>query len=247
LVLLLAGWGSVGPAIQAPARPPIGPPAGRPLRPLTVIYLDFPTQPPSPDHLAPRTPTLYYILMPSRLHEALADALLANPSARQRDIAKQLGVTEAWLSTVKNSDAFKAYYEKRRKEFNEKLHEATVAKLYATAIEAAQRVLEAVGDEDCPADFALEALDTSLKRLGYGAGGTSVVIDNSTTQLGVAVVDRGILEEARRRMLNGVAENRPAALGGSSGAARLLEAEPEADRGEGEGDQVRAPGAPVSD
>ena len=52
----------------------------------------------------------------SNWHEALSDYMIALPEARAHEAAAFFGVTEAWLSTVKNSDAFRQFHSARRKE-----------------------------------------------------------------------------------------------------------------------------------
>ena len=48
----------------------------------------------------------------SNWHEALSDWLIANPGRPLREAAFHFEVTQGWLSSVMNSDLFKAYHEK---------------------------------------------------------------------------------------------------------------------------------------
>lgn len=102
-------------------------------------------------------------------HDAMIDVLLAEPGIKQGELARHFGYTEAWVSTVMNSDAFKARLELQR----ERLIDPTIAasldeRIAALANKSAEKLLERVIIDDSP-DIALEAFKVSTKAMGYGA------------------------------------------------------------------------------
>lgn len=132
-------------------------------------------------------------------HEAIADIMLSFPDLKKGEIAEMLGYTQAWLSSVINSDAFIFYYDNRRLEYNAALHQETVNKLYEVAIKATEKVSDLLDAEDIDPRFVLDAKDKALHRLGYGpsrpAAGESVGVQNN-----IYVASPDGLMQARERM-----------------------------------------------
>ena len=62
----------------------------------------------------------------SHMHEAMAHALLADPSITQRELGKQFRRTPGWVSQILASDAFRAHLAKRAAKFIDPLLYATV-------------------------------------------------------------------------------------------------------------------------
>lgn len=137
-------------------------------------------------------------------YEAIIDYMLANPQMTRQEIAETLGYTQAWFSTLTHSDAFLARYEERRLEFAGELKEKTARKIYDVANAAAERVLERLEGDECPGNFALDAMTGSLRSLGFGAptgrGGVQVNTQVNVPQSAYTAEDKSNLAAARARL-----------------------------------------------
>lgn len=96
-------------------------------------------------------------------HEAIADEMLANPQATQKDIAEKLGFTQGWLSTVVNSGTFQAYYRQRRGQFNTKLAEEAQRKTLEVGMQALDKTAQMLEDGDVD---PVDVFDKALNRAG---------------------------------------------------------------------------------
>jgi hypothetical protein len=105
-------------------------------------------------------------------HVALADYLLTNPGATQREAAAYLGYTEAWISTIMCSDAFKVLLHSRREDIvDPELRMSLRERAEAMASKSLQ-ILQAKlsrPPEDVPDLLALRAFELGSKALGLGA------------------------------------------------------------------------------
>lgn len=135
-------------------------------------------------------------------YEALADYMLAHPSATQNEIAAYFGRAVSTISTVINTDAFKAYLRVRRADYQGTLHEAVNTKL----LNVAERSLDAILDkldkkrDTIPLDVLNRTTENALKALGFGAANSPSVVVNTGApqQTNVAVtVSLDDLEAAR--------------------------------------------------
>jgi len=161
-------------------------------------------------------------------HERIIDFMLLNPAMRKGEIAAALGFTQAWFSTITGSDAFKAEYQRRRAEMNERLAEGIVSDLYEQTRLAAQRILAELEDPECAPGFALEVQGRALNHLGLGdgkgrptAGGSSVVVNVA------AGVDPTLLAQARSRLLEASSSDLPHAEGGCPALPPMFYGPPE--------------------
>lgn len=131
-------------------------------------------------------------------HEAIADLMLAFPEMKKGEIAIRMGYTQAWLSAIINSDAFVAYFEVRRMQYNQELNQKTVIKLYNVAMKAMDKVDQALDATDLDPRYALDAKDKALTQLGFGPkgnhGAPTVVQQNNF------YASKDSLTEARQRM-----------------------------------------------
>jgi len=136
----------------------------------------------------------------SHRHEAIIDWLLGNPDVKNLQLlCDQIGVSRSWLSIVMNSDAFRAEYVKRRDEYNQLYAGAVQRKLYDVSLAALDRVAEALQEEEVDPRFALDAVDKTTNRLGFGPSkGNAPVVQ--LTQNNIHMVDKGLLENARQAM-----------------------------------------------
>lgn len=136
----------------------------------------------------------------SHRHEYIIDWLLANPSVKSlQSLCDELNISRSWLSIVMNSDAFKLEYSKRRAMYNEVHGAAVQTKLHEAAIKALDKLIDALDDEEIDPRLALDAVDKTTNRLGYGAkpGNTPQVSVHAGTAL---IVDKSMLAQAREKM-----------------------------------------------
>lgn len=126
-------------------------------------------------------------------HEHIVDLMLAAPELKQGQIAKMLGVTEAWLSQVINSDAFKAYYAMRRKEHSEKVSKSVIERVEDLAHETLDVLYHRVRNEGEMLKLRdlKDTAEMTLKALGYGG--------KETQSVNIMMIDKESLFEARER------------------------------------------------
>jgi len=136
-------------------------------------------------------------------HEAIAQYMLANPTATQNEVAVAFNLTVSWLSIIVNSQAFQEYVAK----LNEEILQSQVIplrdKLLGVSHLAVEKLGKAVADSQDPS-FLLAAADKTLHRLGYApkSGGETVTPGQLNVQQNIFVADKGSLEEARALMHN---------------------------------------------
>lgn len=105
-------------------------------------------------------------------HEAVIDMWLVDPTLKQGDIARALGKTEAWVSILVNSDAFRAKYRERKELLVDPfIVEGAESRLKAVVNEAANELVKrltlapgAMSTKDLNATLA-----TASRALGMGA------------------------------------------------------------------------------
>lgn len=102
-------------------------------------------------------------------HDAIIDAILANPSIRQGELAKLFGFSGGHMSRIMTSDAFQARLAERKKELidpaiAERLEERWSG-LEHQSLEILANKLEATQS----ADLALKTAELAIKAKGYGA------------------------------------------------------------------------------
>jgi hypothetical protein len=155
-------------------------------------------------------------------YESLADYMIANPSASQNDIAAYFQRNPATISTVINTDAFKAYFRQRRAQHAEGLDTAVRAKLFSLANASLDHMLAALEKkrDSVPLETLQRTSDMALKNLGYGVGtssGVTVNVDQKgpqTVNVAVSLDDLTRAREALRRNQMRVIDADPPALAG---------------------------------
>lgn len=100
-------------------------------------------------------------------YEALIDLLIANPEMLQSERARRLGRTQAWVSMIENSDSFKERYALRRANHSSRVSQLVEDKLHNVTNLALDKLKDALETKDIKPEFALDATDTLLQRLGY--------------------------------------------------------------------------------
>ena len=145
-------------------------------------------------------------------HEQIINWFLANPHRTNGDCAAFFGVTRAWLSTIKRSDAYQARMRQRldemaedvRAEFIEQMNMGTLGKLSIAADLAVEKLTEKIEEAEDP-EFLLDCTDKLLHRMGFAPKSTPVAltpqtVNNNTLNVSVSAGD---LAEARQ-LLGGV-------------------------------------------
>lgn len=125
-------------------------------------------------------------------YESLADFMVANPAATQNDMAAHFGKGIATISTIINSDAFRAYLRQRRAVHVEKLDGEVREKLFKAANRSLDNLLDVLDKkrDTIPLEMLQRVADSSLKNLGYGVtppGGTTVNVNTTPPNVHVAV------------------------------------------------------------
>lgn len=155
-------------------------------------------------------------------HEQLATWLLSNPDKMLSDAAKHFGVTQPWISIVKNSDAFIDYYARRVDQQFEGSVLGVTEKTRAMTEMALDAILTKLETNSSvmTTEQLLEVSKTGLRAMGYGANAKSPA---PSVNLNIAVVNQGELAAARERMhaLSGI---RPAEAA-TQDAPKLITAE----------------------
>jgi hypothetical protein len=135
----------------------------------------------------------------SYTHEAIADWLMTNPQRPLSECAAEFNYSQAWISTIINSDAFQVYYNQRRNALNLVIHNG-ISQQLATTTRKALTILDLkMDDPELEADFVLDVADRLLHRQGYAPGKVSV-IQNNINIPAAGVVDQGTLSRARETM-----------------------------------------------
>lgn len=102
-------------------------------------------------------------------HDYLIKSIIANPAMDQKDLAKSLGYSEAWISMIFASDAFQAKFaEAQEKMVDPVMRHSLEHQFKALCLQSAavlQRKLEATQSPE----LAHKILETTSKALGFGA------------------------------------------------------------------------------
>ena len=101
-------------------------------------------------------------------HEDIINTLIQYPHATARDLSQMFGYSEAWISTMVNSDAFLARMAARRKELIDPMITATLEERYRGLANQALDVVSEKLSAERDGGFALEALNIAGKALGFG-------------------------------------------------------------------------------
>ena len=106
----------------------------------------------------------------SHMHEAIMNWMLLNPGLPMRYCAQEFGVSQSWLSVLKNSNLFRARLAEKQKEVDVAVQEHVIGleeKMKGVAELGVERLAAMVEDSKDP-KFLLDVTDKVLNRLGYG-------------------------------------------------------------------------------
>lgn len=147
-------------------------------------------------------------------HHSIMDFMLANPRAPYGAVAAEFGVTQAWLSTVINSDIFRAQLAARRSLMDDHVNRDIVTRLQTLAKKGLTEMEAILDDEEVSASTKLEVAKTSLTALGYlGNKGASPVQVNIQTNNQTNIQTRSDILQAARDRLQAQALDRAASHG----------------------------------
>lgn len=110
---------------------------------------------------------VYQLKKLSHRHHAIMDFMLANPTLPMSKVAEHFGVTQAWLSTVRHSDLFKARLAERRMMMDQDQAHRIGSKLQTLAEKGIDALCDVVKDEEQTADAKLNATKTALEAIGF--------------------------------------------------------------------------------
>lgn len=134
-------------------------------------------------------------------HEELLEFCLVNPRASLAETALYFNATISWVSIVKNSDAFKELYAKRRDQHFDRVSISVSDRMTALA-EVTIDALTVKMEKNIAADTATidqlkEVGDMALKALGFGVKGNTNVQIHAPSNTQNVFVDKATLERAR--------------------------------------------------
>ncbi len=143
----------------------------------------------------------------SHRHEAIMDWLLANPHEKNLAVlCDQLNVSRSWLSTVMNTNAFKAKFEERRREYNRMVGQDVISKQLKVLDRALDHTLDYLEqdpeEQAIDPEFAFNIADKMSKNLGFSPsrGGAPMIEETRERVVEEHDVHAGTLRVARERM-----------------------------------------------
>jgi len=102
-------------------------------------------------------------------HELMVDWELQNPGGTLREMGAYFGYSVSWLSTMMNSDAYKAYRAGRLKDVHTYVALDVPAKMRALADLSIERMTEVMMKTE-DADTIKDSFDKVMHRYGYAPG-----------------------------------------------------------------------------
>lgn len=113
--------------------------------------------------LSARKPVRYW-------HEAIINDIIAFPLSSNVERAKRLGYSAPYLSTITNSDMFKAILARRQEDFSQRLQQSLAHKTAKVAGQMLDIMSETLDKKRDQIPFAVlaDTTDKTLQRLGYG-------------------------------------------------------------------------------
>ena len=148
-------------------------------------------------------------------HEAIADALCANPMAPQGEIARLFGYSDAWLSTIIHSDAFQVYYRKLAEERGVAAVHTFMDKLQGLGALAIDRTAALIAQGQASERLLTDTTELTLKALGYLNGGSGPANGQAQQQPTLHIhVDADMLTAARENAAKRFVDGDPSRVNG---------------------------------
>lgn len=102
-------------------------------------------------------------------HQDMIDFFIANPERSQKDAALRYGYTQAWVSNVMASDAWKAAFAARRAEVVDPTLMATLNERFeGLATRSLERLMEKLDQPQVSDNLVLRAVELGAKACGVG-------------------------------------------------------------------------------
>lgn len=143
-------------------------------------------------------------------HKSIVDWMYSNPHRTKADCAEFFSVQPAWISTITNSDAFRAYENSRRIEHNGNVSKSVIEQVEGLAALSMEVLHERIKAERKTINLSgvMETADMALKALGFGAKANGNGGGNAGNVVQINIVDPATLARSRERMrlMNGEGE-----------------------------------------
>jgi len=141
----------------------------------------------------------HYITSSAMRYNEIADWLIMNPhKGNKRECAIRFDISQAWLSTVINTDAFRALMEMKQEALFTEVVVPVKEKLMGLADRGVERLGEVL-DETTDERLVHDITKTSLSLLGFGASKATEVNINNNVQTNTVNVNADALADARAR------------------------------------------------
>ena len=141
--------------------------------------------------------------------QALSDFMVAHPQARAYEAAEFFGVTEAWLSTVKNSDAFQYFHSERRNIHFDRISNTVGEKLQTLAEISLDEMTERLEEQrdELPISVLQDVGKMAIGALGFGSktngNGMAVQVNvngNGVNANNILINNQSALERSREKL-----------------------------------------------
>lgn len=137
----------------------------------------------------------------SHRHLAIMDWLLANPREKLSECAAHFGVSQAWLSTVINSDLFKARMADRRGAIEDLQHQQITSQLLDIAQDGLKAMHDVVRDDEVDPKTKHDISRTALEAIGVlGKRGGGIGVQVNVAPPDPHAAQPEMLQAARARM-----------------------------------------------
>jgi hypothetical protein len=145
-------------------------------------------------------------------HKAMVDMLIAEPWIKQGELARRFGMTQSWISTIINSDAFQVQLAERADQIIDPALRLSVQENFRGLMMRSMEILKEKLDKPAasvPDDLALRTFSAASRAAGYGAKtefkvdiGVTTHIDQHGQQL-VSLLRRKRAEVALEESVDG--------------------------------------------
>ena len=100
-------------------------------------------------------------------YEHILNVLVYSPATTQKELAKEVGVTPAWLSMVINSNVFQERWVERQEEVKNALAYGIVGKMVQAADLSMEQTLKVLEKDGVDKQVLAATRDSMLDRIGY--------------------------------------------------------------------------------
>jgi hypothetical protein len=112
-------------------------------------------------------------------HEAMIDAMIANPSVSGGELARMFGYTESWISRIRSSNAFRERLRERAQEMVDPVLLATIEENFEAMVSRSQEILlEKLSEpaQNIDPQLALQCAALGAKAVGMGGFGAKTIL-----------------------------------------------------------------------